>query len=133
MAPTLLIHCGMPKAGSSSLQEEMRVLAREQQSLFSFRHIHPETCDQLAAKNEKTLLTFKNLFAHCLEHGKSLMLSQEALSQKQKALTTLTTLAAGYFDKVEVFFLIRNPAASIQSAYFQWGFRSVRISEELTS
>jgi hypothetical protein len=121
----------MPKAGSSTLQEEMRILAREQQNLFSFRHVHPEMCDRLAAKDKETLLTFRNLFAHCLENGKSCMLSQEVLSQKRKALKSLTTLASGYFDRIEVFFLIRDPAASIQSAYLQWGFRDGRISRRI--
>ena len=89
MTRTLLIHCGMPKAGSSTLQEEMRILAREQQKLFSFRHVHPEMCDRLAAKDKDALLTFRNLFEHCLENGKSCMLSQEVLSQKRKALKSL--------------------------------------------
>lgn len=113
------------------MQEEMRILAREQQKLFSFRHVHPEMCDRLAAKDKDALLTFRNLFEHCLENGKSCMLSQEVLSQKRKALASLTELASGYFDRVEVFFLIRDPAESIQSAYLQWGFRDGRISRRI--
>ena len=121
----------MPKAGSSTLQEEMRVLAREHQDLFSFRHIHSETCDKLAVENEKVLLVFRNLFMHCSENGKSCMLSQEVLSQKRESVRVLTKLASGYFDRIEVFFLIRDPAESIQSAYLQWGFRDARISRRI--
>ena len=131
MTRTLLIHCGMPKAGSSTLQDEMRVLARENPRYFSFRHLYPDTCDQLASRDKKTLLTFRNLFAHCQKNDKSCMMSQEVLSQKSNALKVLVELASGYFDRTEVFFLIRDPAASILSAYQQWGFRDSRISRSI--
>ena len=121
----------MPKAGSSTLQDEMRVLVRNHQSLFSFKHILPQVCDQLEAKNEETLQTFRILFTHCLENGKSCVLSQEALCQKGKAVKVLVELASGFFDRIEVFFLIRDPAASILSAYQQWGFRDCRISRSI--
>jgi hypothetical protein len=131
MTQTLLIHCGMAKAGSSTLQEEMSILASRHKNLFSFRHIHPETCDLLEAKNEEPLLEFRKLFANCFKNGKSCMLSQEYLSHKREAVTTLVTLASGYFDRVEVFFLVRDPGASIQSAYLQWGFRNGRVGNRI--
>jgi hypothetical protein len=121
----------MPKAGSSTLQDEMRVLARNHQGLFSFKHILPQVCDQLEAENEETLQTFRTLFSNCLESGKSCMLSQEALCQKSQAVKVLVELASGFFDRIEVFFLIRDPAASILSAYQQWGFRDCRISRSI--
>lgn len=133
MTRTLLIHCGMPKAGSSTLQDEMRVLFRNHQSLFSFRHLLPSVCDKLEVKNEETLQVFRTLFSDCLNSDKSCLLSQEALSQKSKALKNLVDLASDYFDRIEVVFLIRDPTASILSAYQQWGFRDSRISRSINN
>lgn len=131
MTRALLIHCGMPKAGSSTLQDEMRVLVKDHHHLFSFKHILPQTCDQLEADNKETLQTFKTLFEHCMENDKSCLLSQEALCQKDKAVKILVDMASDYFDRIEVVFLIRDPTASILSAYQQWGFRDCRISRSI--
>ena len=121
--PMFLLHAGLPKSGSSTLQTEMNRLSINRPAQFAYHSLTLEALEKLEAGDRQVEQDISRIIAESHRKGVTCLMSHEALIHKPDALQRVLTTSAEHYPRRELVFLLREPAAATLSAYSQWGFR----------